>query len=300
MGYEFTLRHIPNAYSLKNEYLQKEAPKIETLILGSSHSFKGVNPAFFDRSTFNLAMVSQPLYYDYRLLEKYRRDLPHLKTIILPISYFSLYSGKFDSGEEEAWRKKNYEIYYQIHDSKAITDRFEIFNTENKIGLKRILRFYFKKDFERDCDRKGWQGKDNSKVTHEDIIQSGYIAANRHSENLYSEKTRQLLKNNLDYLNKLIVWAKEHDIRVILFLPPACPEYKDHLNPEQLKETIEYSEAFAQKYRNCYFYNFLNDPDFQESDFFDADHLAVNGAKKLSLKLNQLVQELTQSGRPSP
>ena len=44
---EILLRNVPNDYQEKKEYLDKHASEVETLILGSSHSFYGINPSYF-------------------------------------------------------------------------------------------------------------------------------------------------------------------------------------------------------------------------------------------------------------
>ncbi len=44
---EILLRNTPNDYLFKKQYLDKHSSEIETLILGSSHSFYGFNPEYF-------------------------------------------------------------------------------------------------------------------------------------------------------------------------------------------------------------------------------------------------------------
>ena len=88
---EIAIRKIPNDYQLKKDYLDKNAAEINTLILGSSHTFYGLNPEYFSKKTFNAAYVSQSLDLDYEILKKYDSKLKNLKTVIVPISYFSLF-----------------------------------------------------------------------------------------------------------------------------------------------------------------------------------------------------------------
>jgi hypothetical protein len=46
---EIAIRKTPNDYQLKKEYLDKNAAEINTLILGSSHTFYGLNPEYFSK-----------------------------------------------------------------------------------------------------------------------------------------------------------------------------------------------------------------------------------------------------------
>jgi hypothetical protein len=88
---EVAFRAIPNDYKLKRHYLDKNALQIETLILGSSHALYGINPEYFTTKTFNGSNISQSINYDYQIIKKYEKDLKNLKTLILPLSYFTLF-----------------------------------------------------------------------------------------------------------------------------------------------------------------------------------------------------------------
>ncbi|WP_396198942.1 hypothetical protein [Flavobacterium sp.] len=85
---EIALQKIPNDYQLKKSYLDQNASKINTLILGSSHTYFGINPEYFSKQTFNAAYVSQTLDLDKELLHHYKDKLTNLETVIIPISYF--------------------------------------------------------------------------------------------------------------------------------------------------------------------------------------------------------------------
>ena len=87
---EVLIQNIPNDYSHKKGYLDKNAAQIETLILGSSHSFYGLDPTFFSSKTFNGSHISQSLKYDLEILKKYEGNFKNLTAVVLPISYFSL------------------------------------------------------------------------------------------------------------------------------------------------------------------------------------------------------------------
>ena len=88
---ELLLRNIPNDYKYKRQTLDDNAESIETLILGSSPFYYGIDPEYMGNHTYNAAYVSQTLEYDHALFKKYVKWLKHLKTLILPADYFSLY-----------------------------------------------------------------------------------------------------------------------------------------------------------------------------------------------------------------
>jgi hypothetical protein len=58
---EFLLRNIPNDYKFKKAYLDENAEEVETLILGNSHAFFGVNPQYFSTNAFNASQFHNHL-----------------------------------------------------------------------------------------------------------------------------------------------------------------------------------------------------------------------------------------------
>jgi hypothetical protein len=54
-------------------------------------------------------------------------------------------------------------------------------------------------------------------------------------------------------------------------------------------------KKFAAKYDNVTYQNFLLDSSFSAIDFFDADHLNEIGAKKLTSKLDTLINQRKQN-----
>lgn len=280
---EILLQQIPNDYSYKKGYLDNHSNEIETLILGSSHSFYGLNSIYFSSNTFNAAHVSQSLDFDFQIYKKYSDSFESLKTIILPISYFTMW-GKLENGSE-SWRVKNYSIYYDIHNSKSFSNNFEVLS--NKIGpnLKRLISYYVMNKTNITCTNWGW-GTSYDSSKNQDLLETGKTASLRHTrDDISSERNIIVFNENISILNKII--ESKENLEVILFTPPAYKTYREHLNQEQLNQTIKISTEIAEKHDNCVYYNFLENSDFIAEDFFDADHLNEKGAKKLSILLNE-------------
>lgn len=284
---EVLLRNIPNDYKYKREYLIANADKIEVLILGSSHSYRGVNPAFFSKDAFNLAYVSQPLFYDLKLFEKYSSDLKNLKTIFVPVSYFSLFSNIEDG--KEAWRIKNYEIYHDLHYYPQLKYQLEILATDFDVSRRRMFSYYIQGKSQISCSPLGWGGGKIRKGNKKQILEeTGLAAATRHTKNLADERTKSNFERNKTYLESLIKLAGELKVEVKLFMPPAYKKYINALDTEQYNLTIDVCQKFESQYSNCSFVSFLKDNRFVEDDFRDADHLNDEGATKFSKLLDGL------------
>lgn len=271
---------IPSDYKYKKEYLDQNASKIKTLCLGSSHIYYGINPDYMKANTFNASYVAQYLNYDLAILEKYKNDWKNLKSIVIPIDYFSLY-GRLET-TTESWRKKNYVLYYDISFDNDIADRVEILS-QFKANILKIYSFYYLKENSITCTKLGWGfGFDSEKKN--DLLETGKNAALRHSS-----KDDKYFNENLQVLQSIIKFARDRNIQVYMVTTPANKTYTENLNKLQLYRTINIAQKLASANSNVHYNNFLNNVDFDENDFYDADHLNDLGAKKFTLKIDSII-----------
>jgi hypothetical protein len=271
---EYTTRQIPNDYSYKNHYLSKEAEDLEVLILGSSHTAYGVRPEVFSSKAFNAAHVGQSLKYDEFILEKTLKSAPQLKTIFLPISYFTLFS------DEAERTRKNYAIYYNCPLYQEPHYQFELLNINRKT-IKRLLK----------NTTNYWFGKSPS---NQNVSELGYKTLHLDSPQADLEKTGQqaakrhfaedfkLKKENKKRLENIIAQCEEHSVQLILFTPPAWETYRKHLNKNQLDEMKRTIKNVLQKHNDISYYSFLEDERLLKEDFRDGDHLNTQGAEKFT------------------
>jgi hypothetical protein len=281
---ETLLRRIPNDYQKKRDFLDKHANEIEILCLGNSHGYYDLNPVYFDKPSFNAAYVSQTLDYDYRIFNKYRNRFKKLRTIIIPISYSSYYVRLEDS--IESWRVKNYIINYGFVGSINFKDYFEIFSNRFITSLSRLNNYYILHNKEITCSDNGFGIISESEIKM-DIEKSSIEAAKRHTVADY-----KFFEANSRLVEKIIGDASLNDIHVILFTPPAWSTYRMNLDTTQLIKSTEFSTRLSKKYKVVVFKSFISDSAFTRYDFFDGDHLNSSGAKKLTKKINYLIDKL--------
>ncbi|OGS73814.1 MAG: hypothetical protein A3G95_04825 [Flavobacteria bacterium RIFCSPLOWO2_12_FULL_31_7] len=276
---EVAIRKIPNDYQLKKDYLNENAAEINTLILGSSHTFYGLNPEYFSTKTFNAAYVSQSLDLDYEILKKYNSKLKNLKTVIVPISYFSLFETL--ETDVEKWRIKNYVIYYGLENKYQFLDHFESLNNHISENVKKGIKHYFlDKSYITSSDL-GWGTNFNSKNKK---TLNGEFTAKKHTA-----KNFNLYNKNVKSLQKIITLCQKNKTKVVFITTPTHVSYYKNLNRIQIEKTIKTIWELVKNNPNCEYINMLTSEKFTNEDFYDADHLNEIGAKKLSLFLNKFV-----------
>jgi hypothetical protein len=284
--FEILLKSIPNDYSFKSDYLDKKSNTVEVLFLGNSHFYFGINPIHITRKSFNGAHVSQSLNYDFAILEKYKEQWGNLKYIIIPIDYFSMYSSIEDT--KENWRVKNYSIYYDIHINKSYWTSFEVFNDKFSNNASRVIKYFFYQESDIACNKLGFGTYHKSKDS-KNLFQTGEAAAKRHTVHIENNMS---FSKNVKTIHSIIAFAKKQNSIIIFVTCPAYYTYKENLEPNQLNSTLNTIEQLVANNPNTYYYNFLTDTTFVAADYYDGDHLNDIGAKKLTLKIDRILNTL--------
>lgn len=281
---EYNLRQVPNPYKYKYDWMQKNADDVETLIFGSSHTFYGIRPEFIDGKAFSLANVSQGLRQDLFLLEYWADRYKKLKTIIVPISFYSWFSKGLEHGSE-AYRCRYYKIYM---DCDLYSD-FSLYNLE--ISDYRTAQGKLDKirshETDPGCNEYGW-GKTYT-LASKDLLKwengkEASAAVERHTA-----KSWDYIEDNLMIMRKIAQFCKNRNIQLILITTPCWHTYYDNLDKEQLSKMYELTYQF-QKESGALYFDFLRDKRFEADDFFDSNHLSDVGAVKFTKILNSIMQ----------
>lgn len=287
---EIFLRKIPNDYKFKKEFLDRNAESLRIMVLGSSYAFYGINPAYLSSpNSFNSSHISQPLKFDYEILKKYGNRLNRLEYIILPVSYISIY-GNIEKGDD-AWRVKNYIIYYGLPVSAKFKYYSEVLSNKLMINLERLYLYYIRGNSNITCSGSGWGLYFDSK-NKKDLIITGKTAANRHAV-----KTDKYFNENVISLRSILDFAKDKNIKVLLLTAPAYKTYVGNLNQVKLNKAIAELVNLDKEYNNVTYINMLQDASFKEMDFYDADHLNELGAKKLTVRIDSFISKNKSGNR---
>ena len=276
---EFALRSMPNDYAHKRQIMDREAESMEVLCLGNSHAFYGINPVYWQQKSFNASHISQSLDIDLAIFEKYYPRFRNLQVIIIPVSYFSLFS-KVGTGIE-SWRVKNYCIYYDLNVGESLMDHSEVLSLKMPVNLGRLYNHYIR----------GWQAVGSSDFGFglNDLQKSlkAFKLTAKTSAAIHKKIDDRFLNENTANLERIISMAKARNIKVILFTPPAHQLYRELLDRDQLNTTVNAVSALTLKHSNVIYQNYLEDNSFVLDDFYDSDHLNRSGAKKLSIKIQE-------------
>ncbi len=266
---EWYVERLPNPSKDKHRWMSAHSRQVETLVLGSSHTFYGIDPEVLGNGAFSLAQVSQTYRYDRWLLSHY--PMPRLRTVVLPFSYFSLYED-FEMGIGD-----DYASRYLLYMDCPIHSRFSRYGLEllNADTFKEKLKSLWKPSALTWTER-GFA----SNYRLEARAENWDNGEERAYGNTYADTAAVAL--NCGFLHDICAWCAERDVQVVLLSTPLTETYRRHRDSVQLVRNERLLSALLRTHPEVVYLNFEADPRFVSDDFYDSDHLSTLGAEKLS------------------
>ena len=268
IGLEFYVESIPNSYTYKRQYMEQHASSIQTLILGSSYAYDGIDAELLP-AAFNLANSSQCFEDDYRLLQRYIIHLDSLQRVILPLSYSSLQMVSSSN------RRGYYTIYMDLYPRWPLSKySFECFNLE--LAMKKIVKYLLNEDLVR-CDSLGLRLGHTLATRPADWQDTEALVRN---DRFVGSAAQPYIKENTYWLRRIALECQVSGVEFYLVKMPALKDYRDAMPTEQVEAMNQAIDYIASKF-DC-----VRVLDYQDwgtdSDFWNATHLNTDGAKRLT------------------
>lgn len=275
---EAIVRHYPNSYSYKDQWMRAHGDSVTTLILGGSHSYYGLDPAMLGPGTFNLANVTQHPEYDYYVLTRY--PTASLRRVILVVDAVNVFDYPVEVLPEDSYRATYYRVYMGC-DKHSVLSRygFELASLEScKKKIVPAVKYIFTGHYELNCDSLGighWF-EDHAFRTPAELKGYAEAAVKRHRCKDYSN-----IDYNVEWVDSIGEYCRRRGIEIVVVTPPAVPEYYNNVEQRQIDEMYRVVKHITSRYGARY-YDYFKDNRFDSNDFYDADHLADPGARKLT------------------
>lgn len=284
-GLEMFYRLVPNTYTEKHNSIQNNYNTAEILVFGNSHAFYGLNPKYFDRPAYNIANISQTIYFDKLLFNRHVERFKNLKWIILNIEYTSL--SHQDNTSEDVWRKYFYQAHMDIEVSTIpFYDLRQYSLTLNRTFPQSIatLKQYYKSETIVECDELGFGHKYTYENRRDNLSELAQKTIEKHEDGLTD------FSINSERIQRMIAEANKRNINVLLVTMPVSDDYARGVNQEKLQKIFRTAQNLADVNQNCLYLNLFDTYYFSDDDFFDPDHLNSRGAEKCSVIINTQIQ----------
>ncbi len=273
---EIYVERLPNPAKDKHQWMKKHSKEVTTLVLGNSHTFYGISPRLLGERAFSLAQVSQTYRYDDYLLQHY--EMPQLKHVILPYSYMSLWED-FESQEDKRFNAIRYRVYMDVD----LHPRWSRYGLEclSLPSFKEKLKSIFLPS-QLSWDSLGWG--DHYKGHRFEEWDNG---EERVKENTYHNTS--VVSLNMKYLNDILHFCQEKHIQVILLTMPVSGGYYIHEDKAQRLVNRIKLDQILEQHPEVNYVDLEQDLRFTDDDFYDADHLNTNGARKCTAIIREIL-----------
>ena len=277
---EALVRHYPNSYRYKSEWMDRHADSVQTLLMGASHIYYSVIPDSLGHAAFNLSNVSQLYEYDWFLLDRYSSRLGRLRNLVLVIDDSSPFDAPMEQLPED-WHRCIYYRLYMDYDKHSLWSKygFELSSyTTFRRKLMPALRYVLTGESTLDCDSLGFGTAFATPASFDTAMmrRESDIAIERHRC-----KDWNLVKTNSDYLFKIADWCQRRGVRLVLVTTPMWSGFYSKIDPKQLQVMYDLAQQCVDRY-GAEYRDYLRDRRFQGTDFRDGDHLSRQGAEKFT------------------
>jgi hypothetical protein len=274
---------------------------VEVLVLGNSHATYAIDPSNIDSfTTYNLANVSQQIYFDKRLTKKaIAEGVDNLRYVMISVDYHSLFTSS--QGERDTWSFYYNGIKYKDHNYFMSQVSPFLFGYGAKVSANIIWKQF-------NWNIKGYEGDFlfdiAAGINLDDTIYNGYLGmevaetsklfndafyvsrANAFKEDVSLNERQMVNKDLIDF----ILFLKSKSIEPILFSSPTYGDYNKFLDEKQITRNKQNIKKICSEY-NLVYWRHNEDKRFKKKDFHDPDHLNKVGAKKFSRIINNRLLE---------
>jgi hypothetical protein len=263
-----------NVYRTFNEF--DKSKQWDVLVVGSSHAYRGYSPAIFEASgyeMYNLGSSGQSIRETYFIVE----DLEVQPKLLI----IDLHVGSFESdGTESASNLIANVPSDDLAKGIAFSEfNWMLFSAYSKRVLENDkLPVFLDSEKDREAFYKGFVGSNDSVKNEID----------------YSELGKEFSPNefSFEYLAKLIKIAEERKIEMVFVTHPVPKEFEKKEMNDFSKEVKKVLSDHNFKWLNFAFSN--SDKFNSQTDFFDSNHLNLNGVKKFNALLLSRLKKLNK------
>jgi len=272
----FVFPNNENIMSIKNNLLKSEKNFSEILILGNSHTFFGITPQILSYKAINIANKSRKLETDYYILKKNINFLKELKTVIVPISFYTLFANDLTEQEKR--------LYYNFFELKEYNQGWFKNSLLINEPFRELLNDIMFNNFKTILPNFGWRANSESYVFNEQIIKERVGEVDNRINN--NEK----IVFNLNILQNIIDLCDEKKVKLLIVLPPYHQDFYKYSKGKYQRKIMSCLNTLrlkSSKILDC------KKLEIKAPKYFEnVDHLNVKGAILLTKKIDSILRDI--------
>ncbi|MBR3747104.1 MAG: hypothetical protein IKN27_09120 [Selenomonadaceae bacterium] len=263
-------------------YFKEHAAEFDMFATGMSYTELGLDVTRFKRKLFNFGKSSQDLYYDFQTA-KFVVSCGGGGTLRYALIGLAPYSFHYDQSKfcSGSFRLLQYAMAFRdLHNFfMSVEDYCKIFR-EEYLSFKLPLIEQF----------------DVTGVHSDNILRlmtfNQKLGARERIDKWANRNYPETRDENVQILDGYLTLCEQNRIRPIMFLPPVTEGYKKHFIKPMLDEFYYFVRQACKKHPSAIFIDSWKLQGLSDADFWDVDHLNIQGAAKFSIFLNDFIERL--------
>lgn len=258
-------------------YYREHAQDFEMFATGTSYTETSIDIRKFKRKAFNFGTSSQDLYYSFSIAKSVVLCGGGHNSIRYALIGLAPYVFHFDLSKTYLYKSRvmPYLIAFNdIHNLPIPFDVYKQFLREDWLNQKPSI------------EKVNLNGVKSRKVISDPLTANH--AFSRWDKKNYP-KTRD---ENIKILDDYLTLCEENDICPIMFLAPMTEIFMTNFNKQMLEEFHQLVEQAKQNHPSARFVDGWQLDGFTYDDFYDHQHLNLQGAAKFSAYLNDFIEQL--------
>lgn len=251
----------------------KKYKNVDILFLGSSHAYRGFDTEFYKQkgfNTFNLGSSAQTPTQTEVLLKRYLKDLNPKKII------FEVYPGSFENDGIESSIDLITNDKNDIHSLNIVLDKLHI-KTFNSYVYAKQREFL-------NLDKNFTEKRENASDVY---VDGGYVKRKEAEFDFYNydtiPRTWKFREEQIASFNRILKSLKSANKEVVLVYAPITKKNYQKITNHKAFDSI--MKATSLKY-----YNFNEILNFDDSYFYDYQHLNQKGVEAFNLELIKYIK----------
>lgn len=271
-------------YSLR--YFKEHAEEFDVFATGISYTMMGLEVTHFKQKVFNFGAPSQDLYYNLKTAQFAISCKEPSKNFQYALIGLAPYSFQFDESRASKnmfYMLQNYIAFKDLHNFHVSAEVYEQFFRKGYLSRRQIPKTY---DIN---DPHFFKGRQRSSTPQDQL------AARKRIDTWSDREFPETRAENVKILDDYLTLCESHNIRPIMFLPPMAEGYVRYYDRQRLAEFYYFVKEAKKKHPSAVFIDGWKFKSLKDTDFIDVDHLSTQGARKFSLFLSKIMENLESS-----
>lgn len=266
----------------KANLISKNEAKVEMIILGSSYTYRAINPKKCDLFTASFAMPGTTMNINYMYFNRYK-NTPNLKLIIIDLS-----KGYTEINKDNEWIKYRKLRYYHKLDpeNKSFAENFLIkypLKASIPNNLPNVNKWGFQETIRKKLNIYKHHHYNDSTIEayYQNLPKLAQMSFEHNDENF---------KQNFQYLKNIKDFAKEKNIKIILLSPPKHYIYNNYIR-QHLTDRRHHILNELVDNEFVYFWNYEKAYESKTDLFFNMNHMNPKGAEVFTAEFNNRIND---------